>query len=109
MRVVGVNRSRIPVGARLPKLRRRSALLLVGIVLLGLLSSLYLSRFFEIRRLQNDLTVLRQREETALTEQMKLQARLALGNDPAALEEVARDKLGLVKPGEEKVIFVEGD
>jgi cell division protein FtsB len=40
---------------------------------------------------------------------MKLQARLALGNDPAALEEVARDKLGLVKPGEEKVIFVEGD
>ncbi len=101
MRVHASGRSR-------SRVRRR--LFLAGIILLvGLLSSLYLVRFFEIRRLQHELAVLTGRMEAALQEQQGLRTRLSLANNPEAIEEAARDLLGLVKPGEEKVIFIEGD
>jgi len=79
------------------------------IVLIGLLASLYLVRFFEIRQLQHELAVLSGRTEAARREQQDLLIRLALGNSPIAIEEAARARLGLVKPGEEKVIFIEGN
>jgi len=38
-----------------------------------------------------------------------LREQLALKDDPEMLEDKARELLGLVNPGEEKVIFIEGD
>ncbi|MCK4394947.1 septum formation initiator family protein [Candidatus Bipolaricaulota bacterium] len=74
-----------------------------------LLTFFYLGRTFEIRRLRGNLSILAQQAKGALATQEELRARLALQNDPAMIEEEARRLLGLVKPGEEKVIFIKGD
>jgi cell division protein FtsB len=74
-----------------------------------LLFFLFLGRTFKIRRLRGDLSILAQQASETLVTQEELRARLALQNDPTMIEEEARRLLGLVKPGEEKVIFIEGD
>ena len=79
------------------------------LAVVGLLTSLFLGRFFEMRRLQGELSVLVQQEREALAAQEELRARLTLKDDPETIEQKARELLGLVKPNEEKVIFVEGD
>lgn len=79
------------------------------LAVVGLLTSLFLGRFFELRRLQGELSVLVQQERQALAAQEELRERLALKDDPETIEQKARELLGLVKPDEEKVIFVEGD
>ena len=79
------------------------------LAIVGLLASLFLGRFFEMRRLQGELSVLLQQERGALAAQEELRERLALKDDPEMIEQKARELLGLVKPDEEKVIFVEGD
>ena len=62
-----------------------------------------------MRRLQGELSVLLQQERQALAAQEESRERLALKDDPEMIEQKARELLGLVKPDEEKVIFVEGD
>jgi len=75
----------------------------------GLLASLFLGRFFEIRRVKSELSTFMEQERAALAAQEMLREQLALKDDPEVLEEKARELLGLVKPSEEKVIFIEGD
>ncbi len=77
------------------------------IVLLGLLSFVYGSRFLEIRHLRAQLGHITCQEQVALATQAKLRDQLAHTDDPATIEYLARKELGLVKPGEEKVIFIE--
>ena len=79
------------------------------LAIVGLLASLFLGRFFEMRRVQGELSVLVQQEREALAAQEELREQLALKDDPEMIEQKARELLGLVKPDEEKVIFVEGD
>jgi cell division protein FtsB len=83
--------------------------LLVWLVVfaLGLLAWLYLSRYSEIQRLRHDLSILAQKETRALITQQQLRAELEKKDDPKRIEDLAREWLGLVKPGEEKVIFIE--
>jgi len=81
----------------------------VLVAVVGLLASLFLGRFFEIRRLKGELSTLMEKERTALATQEMLREQLALKDDPEMLEDKARELLGLVKPSEEKVIFIEGD
>ena len=85
------------------------ALLWVVVVSVLLLTSLYAIRFVTISRLQQQVAVLSVKEQSVLDEQSALRACLARKDDPQAIEDVAREKLGLVKPGEQLIIFVEGD
>ena len=95
--------------ARYPGGPRFRMLCLVLVAVVGLLASLFLGRFFEIRRLKSELSSLMEQERTALATQEMLREQLALKDDPQMLENKARELLGLVKPSEEKVIFIEGD
>ena len=97
------------VPERHPRHCRLRIVVCVLIAIVGLLASLYLSRFFTIQQLQRNLSGLMQEETVALSAQAELRAQLALKNDPQTIEDMARELLGLVKPGEEKVIFIEGD
>ena len=101
---------RVSSSERSPRQGRRLVLLGVLIVIIGLIASIYIGRFITIVRLQTQLSDLVEQERVALAVQVDLRARLALRDDPQAIEDVARAKIGLVKPGEEKVIFlIEGD
>lgn len=84
-------------------------LCLVLVAVVGLLASLFLGRFFEIRRLRGELSTFVEQERAALATQEMLREQLASKDDPEMLEDKARELLGLVKPSEEKVIFIEGD
>lgn len=78
-------------------------------MLVGLLSFLYISRFLEIRHLRAQITDITRQEQAALAMQSRLRDRLAHANDTQTIEYLARKELGLVKPGEEKVIFIRGN
>jgi cell division protein FtsB len=81
-------------------------LLAAALVALGLLAAIYVTRAIQIGHLQDQIGTLMTQKKTVLDRQTALHARLAQKNDPAAIEEVARLELGLVMPGEQKVIFV---
>ncbi|MCK4392860.1 septum formation initiator family protein [Candidatus Bipolaricaulota bacterium] len=98
-----------PVAKRRARRSCRHILVWALLAILFLLTFLYLGRTFEIRRLRGDLSILAQQAKGALATQEELRARLALQNDPVMIENAARRLLGLVKPGEEKVIFIEGN
>ena len=74
-----------------------------------LISSFFLLRGLEIRRLERELAAIYEQQSDALSLQEALRADLERKDDPEAIEAHAREDLGLVKPGEEKVIFVEVD
>jgi len=90
------------------KIGRRTVPWLVIAVILFFIS-LYAVRFVTIDRLSQQVAVLSVAEQSALDEQSALRARLAKKDDPQAIEDIAREKLGLVKPGEQLIIFVKGD
>lgn len=98
-----------PAAKRHARRGHRHILVWALLAIVFLLTFFYLGRTFEIRRLRGNLSILAQQAKGALATQEELRARLALQNDPAMIEEEARRLLGLVKPGEEKVIFIEGD
>ena len=104
-----VRASRYFAGERHPRKTWLRIWCFVVLAVVGLLASLFLGRFFEMRRLQGELSVLLQQERQALAAQEESRERLALKDDPEMIEQKARELLGLVKPDEEKVIFVEGD
>ena len=85
------------------------ALLWFVIISVLLVTSLYAIRFVTISRLQQQVGALSVKEQSVLNEQSALRACLAQKDDPQAIEDVAREELGLVKPGEQLIIFVEGD
>jgi len=75
-------------------------------LLVLLLSALFVGRSLTIHRLRHELADLRTSLKVAQEEGETLRARLALRDDRRTIEELARERLGLVKPGEEKIIFV---
>jgi cell division protein FtsB len=89
--------------------RGRHALVWVAVLVFLLLASLYAVRFVTINLLRYQVADLSAEEAVALTEQADLRAQFSNRDDLETIERIARDKLGLVKPGEEKVIFIEGD
>ncbi len=103
----GVGRGRSPERRKRPRWRPRHVLFVIVFVALGLLTSIYITRALQIGHLQHQIGTLLEQEKTALDRQTALRARLAQKDDPAAIEQVAHEKLGLVMPGEEKVIFVQ--
>jgi len=73
-----------------------------------LILSLYLVRFATIAHLRADIAHAEIEQRRALVAQEELRDRLDQKDNPAAIEDLARKLLGLVKPGEEKIIFIEG-
>ena len=97
---------------RIPGRAQRSRLpLLAGaaVALVGLLLALFLGRFFEIQHLRHELLALQQETVLALDRQERFRDRLAQADDPVAVEDLAREWFGWVKPGEEKIIFIGED
>ena len=84
---------------------------LVWLVVLGvcLVLSLYFVRFAIIRDLKEDIARVSREERRALVAQDELRDRLEEKDNSEVIEHLARELLGLVKSGEEKVIFLKGE
>jgi len=103
--VGGRNREVRILGRRVSR-RAASTALLVSIgVVICLLAAVFILRGLEVSRLRGDLDEIRLAETQVLAERQDLEDRLAQKDDPEAIEDEARRRLGLVLPGEEKVVF----
>jgi len=82
----------------------------LALIALGVIGALALSLFIvqalEIRSLRRELNDLQAVHQAAVIEQASLRERLAEADDLTAIEDAARERLGWVLPGEEKVVFV---
>ena len=94
-------------GAATSKRMSRTGLYFVAFSAVGcLVLLLFVLQALEIRSLRRELQDLHVAQEQALIEQAALRERLAEKDDLEAIEEEARERLGWVTRGEEKVIFI---
>ncbi len=88
--------------------RRRRVIVLGSVfVLVATLAAIFVSRQVAIAGLRHEIARLEAQQAEATAQQKELRADVASTSDPKTLEDEARRRLGLVKPGEEKVFFVE--
>lgn len=92
---------------RLEGRRRRWVALGCVIILLGTVAAVFISRQVAMIGMRREIERLEAQKVAAAAEQKALRAELASTTDSKTLEEEIRRRLGLVKPGEEKVFFVE--
>jgi cell division protein FtsB len=103
----GRRRRSLHRGVAFSKRIHRTILYLVAFSALGcLVLSLFILQALEVRSLRLELQDLHAAQQRALTEQAALRERLLEKDDPQAIEEEARERLGWVLRGEEKVIFI---
>ena len=103
----GRRRRTLHRGATAPKRPVRTAIFLVALsVIGGLVVSLFIVHALEIRSLRRELDEINAAQQQALIEQTALRERLAEKDDPEAIEQEAREHLGWVMWGEEKVVFI---
>jgi len=81
--------------------------LIAGVAILGGLVSLYTVRGFQISNLRQQLQASALAYDQAIIERQDLQNQLELTDDLTAIEEAVRERLGWVRLGEERVIFIE--
>lgn len=95
---------------RRARLRRITALIAVSIVLAIFFSIVYLfyARARTISEMRSELARIEQQRQAILREGEHLKALLAKKDDLKYIEYLARKELGLIKPGEEKYIIIEG-
>jgi cell division protein FtsB len=86
---------------------RRFVLAVVVAAVACLVLIVFVGRQLEIGRRRQRLGELVQAQVAASTEQDALRQQLGLVDDRETIEMLARERLGLVMPGEEKVIFVQ--
>lgn len=82
-------------------------LLLGCAVVLGALISLFTVRGIRILNLRQQLQCSLLAHDEAMIDRQELDIRLALKDDLGAIEDAAREQLGWMMPGEERVIFVD--
>jgi len=86
----------------------RTILYVAGLFACGcLVLALFVLQALEIQSLRRDLRDLQTAQQQAGIAQAKLRERLAEKDDPEAIEAEARERLGWVMRGEERVIFVD--
>ena len=89
-----------------------ASFLVVSLLFSALLFGLFLvgdRGFLSVRRKRQELVRFQNELSALVDENRKLEAELAaLKNDPRAVEKIAREKLGLVKPGEVVLILPDG-
>lgn len=84
------------------------ALLLAGAAYFALFGGDY--SLLELQRIKHELEQERARLETAEAEAARLRARVdSLENDSATIERIARERWGLVRPGERLYRFEQSD
>lgn len=88
------------------KLRIVPMAIIMGVVALGVL---FFLRGQAIMSLQRELHKLQVQQEELIEENGYLRGLLARKDDLGYLEYLARRELGLIKPGEEKYILIEGE
>lgn len=87
--------------------RSRIVVLAAVVTVASLLLILFLSRQLEIAGRRRSIDEILRSAAAAATEQEALRDRLASSNDSDLIEQQARERLGMVMPGEEKIIFIE--
>lgn len=87
--------------------RSRLPLLVVGLLLLYVSISLG-SRFDSLNTMQRDLQAIQTEVEELRAVNRDLSKELELLRSDAYVEQVAREKLGLVKPGETRIVPMDG-
>lgn len=98
-----------------PAVRRRRRVALIALAFIAG-AALYYALFggeysvFEVRRLEQRALAEQERLDSLRLEVAALQARAdSLENDSATIERIARERYGMIKPGERLYRFVEGD
>ncbi|MCK5827696.1 septum formation initiator family protein, partial [Candidatus Bipolaricaulota bacterium] len=81
-------------------------ILLCCLLVLGGLASLFIVRGLRIHDLRQQLATSQLDYQQAWIDRDELEDRLASKDDLSAIEEAARQQLGWVLPGEERVIFI---
>lgn len=103
---------RAPAARPEPAAVRPASYFLLSLVFSAILFALFFvgdRGFLQVRRQRAQLAAAQEEVAKLDAENRKLEAEVtALKNDPQALEKVAREKLGLAKPGEVVVILPEG-
>ncbi len=94
---------------RLGGRRRRWVAVGCVVVLFGTITAVFVSRQVAMAGLRRETARLETQQADAAARQKELRADLASTTNAKALEDEIRSRLGLVKPGEEKVFFVEED
>jgi len=103
----GRRRRSLHRGATAPKRSARTAIFLVALsVVGGLVISLFILQALEIHSLRRELEELNAAQQQALIGQTAVRDRLAEKDDSEAIEQEARERLGWVMRGEEKVVFI---
>lgn len=87
--------------------RRRRVVLILSLALVATLAGVFVSRQVSIAGMRRDVAKLKAEQAVAATRQKELRAEVASTTNRATLEREARERLGLVLPGEEKAYFVE--
>ncbi|MGE5345503.1 MAG: FtsB family cell division protein [Acidithiobacillales bacterium] len=103
---------RAPAARPEPSAVKPASYFLLSLVFSALLLALFFvgdRGFLQIRRQRTQLRSAQDEVAKLDAENRKLEAEVAaLKNDPHALEKIAREKLGLVRPGEVVVVLPEG-
>ena len=86
---------------------RRFAVACVAVAVVLSLAGLFISRAVRIANLRNEIATLTVAQQQAKIDREALREKLLTVNDREVIETAARSLLGLVYPGEEKVIFVD--
>jgi cell division protein FtsB len=81
---------------------------LVAVIIIFALFNFW-QNIHKMERLENEIESIKEEIEKAEAENNELREQLENTNDPEYIEEVAREKLGLVKPGEMLLVPVEED
>ncbi|MEX0754616.1 MAG: septum formation initiator family protein [Actinomycetota bacterium] len=93
----------LPRGRSRPRLTARAGILFALVLLVGVLSIVPLRQFLaqrgEVAQLQRDTRILREANAA-------LEDKIARLNDPKELERLARECLGMVRPGETAFVTV---
>lgn len=88
-----LSRSRIPV--------------LVGVFLLAYMAFSFYSQFNKLANMRNDVSSIQQQMNDLQQKNASLREELRMVQSDAYIEKTAREKIGLIKPGETRVIPVE--
>lgn len=88
-----LSRSRIPV--------------LVGVFLLAYMAFSFYSQFNKLANMRNDVSSIQQQVDDLQQKNASLRDELRMVQSDAYIEKTAREKIGLIKPGETRVIPVE--
>jgi hypothetical protein len=109
--MVGGRNTRLGVGTARRSRRTQSTrtrwLVFGCVLMLGALISLFSLRGARILDLRQHIRTSLADYDTAMVEHEDLQAQLARKDNLTAIEDAARRLLGWVKPGEERVVFVD--